>query len=96
MQIDDILKYLDLKATDLARFMGVAPYTISRWQSGGTEPKGTASQVLNALEIIARKLQDVNTELSPAVKVIGNIIKTTTPGECLRRYLEEILDYCER
>jgi len=87
-KVAKILKALKLKQAELARFLNVAPYTVSRW-ANGTECKGTSACVVNSLFLIVQRIEQVKKgkmrEL--AIETFGSYIKTMTVGECIRRSL---------
>lgn len=61
-----------LTQRDLAKALNVAPYTVARWESGGTSPAGLQGEVLRALyntAIETRRKKD-----DEAAKAIGGLV----------------------
>jgi len=54
--INKILRVFDLTPTEFAKFLNVAPFTVSRWLNGENAPTGAYKEVLNGLYNAAVKL----------------------------------------
>jgi len=58
-KLDAIKEKGGVKSRDLAQLLATTPQTVSRWQSGKTEPQGDQLRKLLALEWLAGQLADL-------------------------------------
>lgn len=56
-QIRLLEETLNLGSHDLAKALGVAPITVSRWEEGSTTPNGLQAEVLQGLYSVALEIR---------------------------------------
>jgi transcriptional regulator with XRE-family HTH domain len=60
-RLDAIKEKGGVKSRDVAQLLGTTPQTVSRWQTGKTEPQGDQLQKLLALEWVLAQLAELYT-----------------------------------
>lgn len=71
-QVKFIRECFGLSQRDLAKALNVAPYTVARWELGGTSPVGLQAEVLRALYNTAVEIRGKKDE--EAAKAIGGLV----------------------
>lgn len=70
-QIRHVRSVLGLSQRELARALGVAPYTVSRWEAGQSPPSGLQLEVLRALHSTALRVQDDQAKVAIVAGLVG-------------------------
>ena len=55
IQIEFIKKTFGLNSLELSKALGIAPFTMTRWEEGKAVPKGLTAEVLQGLYSVALK-----------------------------------------
>lgn len=71
-EVSYIREVFGLSQRDLAKALNVAPYTIVRWETGGTSPSGLQDEVLRALYKTAMETRQKKDD--EAAKAIGGLV----------------------
>lgn len=61
-EIDFIKQTFSLDSRALAKALNVSPATVTRWETGESEPTGLQAEVLRALHNVALKVRDDETQ----------------------------------
>jgi len=56
--IQKVLEAFNLGRNEMAHALHVAPYTVSRWAAGRSQPTGLSKAVISALNMVAMKLEE--------------------------------------
>jgi transcriptional regulator with XRE-family HTH domain len=68
-QIQFIEQTLGINSQELAKALGVAPVTVTRWEEGSNTPAGLQAEVLNGLHSVAMSIhQGEDKERADVVK----------------------------